>query len=204
MGRAQATAAPTAKALGLPVTIEKWTRELTDWPNLPGSSDALRLWDVGGSDVRCEDDLSVKNQWTYAPMSQVPEVQNRYAELCAASDNFIETLGYRREGGRYQAIKPNRDIIAVFCHGGFGGAWISHLLGIPLAAAWSSFYLAPSSVTTILFDERGADKVAPRAIGVGDLAHLFAEGLTTPNSKYEKQNKFSDKPRPSGIRANFF
>lgn len=94
--------------------------------------------------------------------------------------------------------------IAVFCHGGFGATWMAHLLDIPLAHAWSGFYLAPSSVTTILMDERSTTKAVPRAIGVSDLSHLYAADLTTQVSKYEKPNRFGSQARPSGIKANYF
>jgi hypothetical protein len=94
--------------------------------------------------------------------------------------------------------------VAVFCHGGFGLTWMAWLLGIPVAQAWSSFYLAPSSVTTILMDERSTERAVPRALAVSDVGHLYAEGLTISNSKYEKPNRFTSEPRPSGIKANFF
>lgn len=73
-----------------------------------------------------------------------------------------------------------------------------------MSQVWSSFYLAPSSVTTVLFDERSQDKAVPRAIAVGETGHLYAAGLKTEISKYEKPNIFSSEPRPSGIKANFF
>jgi hypothetical protein len=92
----------------------------------------------------------------------------------------------------------------VFCHGGFGLTWLAHLLGMPVSQVWSSFYLAPSSVTTVLFDERSEGKAVPRAVSVGETGHLYAAGLQTQVSKYEKPNIFSAEARPSGIKANFF
>lgn len=97
-----------------------------------------------------------------------------------------------------------RKTVAVFCHGGFGLTWLARLLQMPVSQVWSSFYLAPSSVTTVLFDERSLNKAVPRAISVGETGHLYAAGLKTAISKYEKPNVFSSEPRPSGIKANFF
>lgn len=205
LGRAQATAAPTSAATGIPVSIEPWTRELNFWPPLPGGNE-LASWDLGGATIEKRDALSVGNQWSEGFRSTfLPEVSEKYADLQAASDAFIGRHGYERIGaGRYRAQKANRDIIAVFCHGGFGAAWLAHLLHIPLASAFAALYLAPSSLSTVLFDERGVDAVSPRALSISDTGHLYAQGLATVNSKYEKENKFGKWIRPSGIKANFF
>lgn len=154
--------------------------------------------------MRDADDLSVGNQWSHAPLADAKDAKAPFDALCKASDAFIAGLGYVRDGAHYRAERANRHVVAVFCHGGFGMAWLAHLLQLPLANAWASFYLTPSSVTTILFEERGVDQVAPRALAIGDVGHLYAEGLLLPNSKYEKPNQFGDWQRPSGIRANFF
>lgn len=94
--------------------------------------------------------------------------------------------------------------IAVFCHGGFGLTWLAILLGLPVVQVWSSFYLAPSSITTILMDERSLEYAVPRALAVSDTSHLYKAGLTTKVSKYEKPNIFTNEPRPSGIKSNYF
>ncbi len=204
LGRAQATAAPTSAATGIPVTIEPWTRELNFWPPLPGGEE-LASWDLGGAAIEKRDTLSIANQWGERENTFLPGVKEKYADLQAASDAFVARHGYQRiSEGTYRAVKENRDIIAVFCHGGFGAAWLAHLLHIPLASAFAGFYLAPSSLSTVLFDERGVDAVSPRAVGIGDTGHLYAQGLTTVNSKYETPNKFGSWVRPSGIKANFF
>ena len=78
--------------------------------------------------------------------------------------------------------------MAVFCHGGFGLTWLAHLLEIPLSLVWSGFWMPPSSVTTILFDERSQEWATPRCIGFGDVSHLYEAGLPV---------------RPRGIIANF-
>jgi hypothetical protein len=65
----------------------------------------------------------------------------------------------------------------VFCHGGFGLTWLAHLLALLLPLVWSGFWLPPSSVTTMLFDERSPEWAVPRCIGLGDVSHLYAAGL---------------------------
>ena len=74
-------------------------------------------------------------------------------------------------------VAPNSERIAVFCHGGFGLAWLAHLLEIPLALMWSGFWLPPSSVTTIFLEQRTETWAVPRCVGLGDVSHLYAAGL---------------------------
>ena len=104
------------------------------------------------------------------------------------SDQFLAQLGYVRQGGCYQCIRPNRDRIAVFCHNGLGLTWLAHLLQLPLVAVWTSFWLAPTSATTVLFDQRSPEWAVPRCLAVGDTSHLHKAGLPI---------------RPRGIIANF-
>lgn len=205
-GRARATALPSEKALGLEASIETWTRELTYWPRLrngdrPGEG-GLAMWDISAAHVRAAKDLSSVSQWD--EFVEIKDVKSHYETLQVDSDAFIARHGYVREGHHYRIVKPNRDIIAVFCHGGFGLTWLSHLLNMPLAVAWTSFYMAPSSITTILFDERSPDFAYPRAIAVGDVGHIYSNNLQLPVSKYERPNVYGKWKRPSGIKANFW
>ena len=55
-----------------------------------------------------------------------------FEQLKAHSDEFIARHGYVREGSRYRVTAPNRERIAVFCHGGLGLTWLAHLLDLPL------------------------------------------------------------------------
>lgn len=206
-GRARATAAPTEKLLGKVAAVEDWTRELSYWPRLAGSArpgeGGLAMWDLAASEVRKVDGLTVHSQWGQLPA--IAEARGPYETLGAQSDAFLARHGYVRQGHQYRIVKANRDVVAVFCHGGFGLTWIAHLLNIPLSMVWTSFYLPPSSMTTILFDERTPDFASPRAIAVGDLGHLYKEDLLPlPISKYERPNKFGNWARPSGIKSNFW
>ena len=117
-----------------------------------------------------------------------PTVRERFDEVIRNSDDFLSRLGYARDGGRYRIVEPNKLRVAIFCHGGFGLTWLAHLLEIPLPLMWSGFWLPPSSVTTILFDERSTVWAVPRCIGVGDVGHVYKAGLSV---------------QPSGIKANY-
>jgi probable phosphoglycerate mutase len=137
----------------------------------------MALWNVPGEVIRQGTPLPHHDNWHETPGFSRPFFRERFALLGRHSDEFLARHGYQREGGRYRIVRPNREKIAVFCHGGFGLCWLAHLLEIPLPLAWSGFWLPPSSVTTILMDERSAQWAVPRCLGLGDVSHLYEAGL---------------------------
>lgn len=160
------------------------------------------MWDISADFIRALENVGRESQWDVVP--EIANARSSFEKLRVDSDAFLARHGYVREGHHYRIVRPNRDIVAVFCHGGFGLTWMAHLLNIPLSVVWTSFYLPPSSVTTILFDERNPDFACPRAIGVGDVGHLYSSGLQLSISKYERPNVYGSWKRPSGIKANFW
>ena len=188
MGRARATARYTAEALGLEPVVEAWTAELSDLRTEDPRWKGRMAWDIPGEAIRSHYDGGDQEAWFEDGPFRFPAVNAAARAIAAASDLFLKTYGYERDGGRYRILAPSRAQVAVFCHGGFGLTWLAHLLGLPLPLVWSSFWLAPSSVTTLVMDERSETWAAPRCLGLGDASHLYAAGLPV---------------RPRGIIANF-
>ncbi len=187
LGRAVDTMRYTADTLGKTHTIEPWTAELGDCTVEIDPWGKLCVWDVPGEHVREIAPYVTHDNWHEHQHFANPFVKTTFDRVRAESDAFLARHGYQRDGGRYRIMKGNRDKVAVFCHGGFGLFWLAHLLEIPLPLACSGFHLSPSSVTTILFDERTTKWAVPRCIGVGDVSHLYAAGLPV---------------QPAGIKAN--
>ncbi len=187
LGRARDTAAYTSKLMHKEPIVEEWTRELSE-VKAEIDGQIRCAWDLHGEQVRAQRPFPNSETWLSCPPFDGPEFKTMWDGLRSASDIFIERHGYRREDGRYRVVNPNREKIAVFCHGGFGLTWLAHLLEVPVPIMWAGFFLHPSSVTTILFDERSTDWAVPRAIGVGDISHLHEARLS---------------PQPSGVKANY-
>ena len=104
------------------------------------------------------------------------------AKMIAASDEFLARHGYVREGGLYRVEKPNNLRIACFCHGGFGSAWIGHLMGLPAAYGWLKFSMRTTSVTRLSFNEYNHSGYAQvQASYIGDTSHIFFNGLRNNN-----------------------
>jgi probable phosphoglycerate mutase len=189
LGRAVDTARYTAKATGLKPTVIDWTRELSDLKMAPVPPwGNLMAWDLAGEVIRLKREHLTPTAWRRIPLFDQKKFRAEIARVGRNSDAFLKRHGYRREGGRYRILKGNKRRIAVFCHGGFGLTWLSHLLEIPLPLMWSGFWMAPSSVTTVLFDERSSRWATPRCLGFCDLSHLHIAGV---------------KPSTHGIKANF-
>jgi probable phosphoglycerate mutase len=189
LGRARATAQYACDLLKLDPIVEPWLAELSGCSMERSPWGKIVAWDCPGEVIRATAAESRQfDEKFYAATFSPVSVRECFEEVIRNSDDFLARLGFARDGGRYRIVEPNKLRIAVVCHGGFGLTWLAHLLEIPLPLMWSGFWLPPTSVTTILFDERSQQWAVPRCIGVGDVGHLFKAGLPV---------------QPSGIKANF-
>ncbi|MCY3021956.1 MAG: histidine phosphatase family protein [Planctomycetota bacterium] len=188
VARARDTMRHTAELAELTPVIEDWTQEPWDWRGTQPPWGELLIWDLPCEIIRRNEPMPTAENWHQLPDLQDPLARGKFEAVQKNSDAFIARHGYERDGGRYRVVRPNRERIAVFCHGGFGLTWVAHLLAIPLTLMWSSFWLAPTSVTTVLFDERSSDWAVPRCLGLGDVSHLYESRLPV---------------RPRGILANY-
>ncbi len=191
MGRARKTASYTAETAGLPLQVLDWTMELSHLrhPDTPYGS--VAAWDIPGEvylPIQYGEYRSESHDGFYPDEAGIdPELE----KLGTESDRFLEGFGYRREKHVYNVAPDAQETaqIAVFCHNGFGLAWLSHLLSIPYRLVWPGFWLAPTSVSTILLEKRSPQTAVPRALCIGGTSHLASAGIT---------------PKPSGIKANYY
>jgi len=187
MGRAKDTARYTANQIGTEPVVEDWACEISDCYYHHGER-RFSVWDMPAEIVRGQAPFHTLEHWEKIDPSAAPVIQERFKIVGRCSDEFVARHGYQRDGGRYRIVKPNKDRIAFVCHNGIALFWLAHLLEIPPTLLWAGIWHAPSSVTTVLFEERSGEWAVPRAISVGDVSHLYAAGLPV---------------RPRGIIANF-
>lgn len=188
LGRAIDTMKYTADLLNIEPKMESWTEELSHNVELE-TWGGMHVCDVPGEVVRCLQPGITHETWHERRPYNDAELLNKITKIYKASDDFIARHGYERQGERFRCVSPNRDKIAVFCHAALGMTWLAYLLGIPLPIMWSGFWPAPSSVTTVLFEERSPQWAVPRCIGWGDVSHLITSGLPISSR---------------GIQANFY
>jgi histidine phosphatase superfamily protein (branch 1) len=188
LGRARDTMQYTIDRTGLPYQVEDWLQEIGGRSGESEELGKIAAWNVPGQVVRADRSLPTSANWSSRPPLDNPAFSQIYAGLRASSDAFLARHGYAREGGAYRMVACSSERIALFCHAGFGLTWLAPMLDLPLPLVWTGFFLAPSSVTIVLLEERSAEFAAPRCLCVGDTSHLHAAGLPVT---------------PSGIVANF-
>ena len=172
LGRALDTAKYTSDMLGLSVFNMDWLKEIE--MNTENSEGVLYpIQNISGKITRGSLPLPDHYSWSDCFPFKESNVLALFNDIKLNSDHFINRLGYKRQEGLYSIDRPNEERIAVFCHHGSGLAWIAHLLEIPLPLMWSSFYIAPCSVTVIYFSNESDGYTAPRCIQLGDVSHLY-------------------------------
>lgn len=174
LGRARATAAPTLKRLGKDAEILDWLREFPAHIINPVDGGDSIPWDLMPSYWTKNSDFYDKEGWIKTELMQTGNVEPLYNEVCRNLDSLLETHGYKREGNIYKAVKPNNDTIAFFCHFGIECVLLSHILGISPIVLWQGFVALPTSVTTLITEEREEGTAYFRCNGFGDLSHLYA------------------------------
>ncbi|MBR5535674.1 MAG: histidine phosphatase family protein [Clostridia bacterium] len=176
LGRAKDTASLTLKKLERePDGVFEWLKEFPPAIIRPDCGRSL-AWDWLPQDWTVIDDFYHKDKWGDVPVMKEGKVKEEYDRVAGELDKIIARHGYVREGNYYRAESPNMDTIAFFCHFGSGCVLLSHLLGISPMALWHGFCAAPSSVTTLVTEERREGIASFRMSSYGDVSHLYARG----------------------------
>lgn len=168
MGRAQHTMQYTSDQLGIACITEDWMQELVNW-RLP---DGQWPWKIHSQDVFDKRNFMDYKEWYNSPVYKGANIPEKFKSLERYSVDFFLRRGYKRVDGLYQCIEPNHDTIAVFCHAGFGAAWISHILGIPFSMIATAFSMSPTAVTYIEFSGEKDEVIHPKCLRFGDTSHL--------------------------------
>ena len=113
--------------------------------------------------------------WTAHEFSSV-NLKNAVDEVWAGLDQLTANHGYVREGNIYRVAEPNDDTVVLFCHFGLECVLLSHLLGISPMPLWHGLCAAPSSVTTLVTEERRKGIACFRMSSFGDISHLYIDG----------------------------
>lgn len=163
-GRAQDTARPTCEALGMEFQIEDWMTEKMEYMRSFDYTNE-ELYDSGYT-ITVEDGPVLTKDYS-------PDRTADLDEMIKNSDAFLLRQGYKREGYRYKAVKPNDDVVLCFCHGGFGGCWVWWLLGNYPIFAWQHFTMSTAAVTKFVFKEDESGYLIPRASYIGDRSHKY-------------------------------
>ena len=174
LGRAKDTAAASLKKLGMEAEILPWLREFAPRVKKPNREGVA--WDWLPQDWTAYPDFFDRSRWIDHPAFQEAGVPEETAWVWAGLDDLLARHGYRREGDLYRVTEANEDTIILFCHFGLECVLLSRLLNVSPMILWHGTCALPTSVTTLITEERREGYAYFRMNGVGDISHLYAAG----------------------------
>lgn len=178
LGRARDTARATLERLGREATVLSWLQEFRGTLLDPRTGDPSIIWDLLPQYwTRCPEFFD-RDGWLQNPLIRTGDSGEIYRETTEGLDALLAAYGYRRDGMLYRTEANRRDTIALFCHFGIACMMLSHLLGISPMALLHGFIMPPTSITTLVTEERVKGEVWFRCTGFGDVSHLCAAGET--------------------------
>lgn len=183
MKRAIQTAQPAAELLGKEIIPLDFASEQHAWDELTLiDENGRKTWaNMHPPTVRRFASAEVRAlgmRWYEHPAFADTTYKAGMERVARESDAWLASLGYERteREGIYRAVRENDERIALFAHAGFGGAFMSHVLGIPYPQYGQTFDLCHSSLTVIEFRENHGLCV-PRVLTMSNDAHLYHENL---------------------------
>ncbi len=176
LGRAKKTAEYTLKKMGRTAIECDWLREFPAKVVRPNKENDGCAWDWLPQDWTKVDEFYSYENWTTVDPMKSSNALQCYTYVTTEFDKLLEKHGYKRNGRIYDAIKSNNDTIVLFCHFGLESVLLSHLMCVSPMILWHSTCALPSSVTTIITEERRQGIASFRINGFGDVSHLYAKG----------------------------
>ena len=176
-GRARDTASCTLKKMNRTAETLPWLKEFDVQIYRP--DDPLRkniIWDWLPADWTAEPRFYQADHWFENERLAAAHAKEEYVHVTEQFDALMEKHGYKREGGFYRAVRPNKYTIALFCHFGVQMVILSHLWGISPVPLWHGITVAPTSVTTLVTEERREGKAFFCTLSIGNTNHLYVHG----------------------------
>ncbi len=173
-GRARDTASFTLQKLDRTAEVMPWLKEFDTRIFRPDSPDKKHImWDWLPQDWTADPRLSQKEHWFENEYFAPHPIAAEYKAVAEGFDALLERHGYRRDGRLYRTDHSSHDTIALFCHLGVIGVILSHIWGISPMILWHGMCPAPTSVTTLVTEERRKGIASLRMLAFGERTHLY-------------------------------
>lgn len=170
-GRAVETAEHTASRYGMNVTQLPFMREVTWGYNGIPNDPAGHPWNLVDNMILEGKALGNADWREVLPFSGNSICAN--VDLIASEfDQWMETLGYIREGDYYRAGENTAKTVALFSHGGSSNAVLAHVLNLPFPYVIQVFRADFTSITALNFPDTPGELVMPVLELVNDCAHI--------------------------------
>ncbi len=129
-------------------------------------------WDLRPKYLQDNLNLYDINNWHEVSGFDSQAVKEHFLSIKNGLNEIIEKHGYKNRGVYYEAVKPNHDNIVITCHFGLGCFLLSELLHLPPIALLNHTCAQPSSVTTVVTEERVKGQAVFRMLTFGGIEHL--------------------------------
>lgn len=172
LGRAKLTAKYTLDKTDREAEVLPWLTEFRG--KIITKKGISSCWDRLPSYWTEIDDYYSAENWLKTKTMSTLNVKKEYKLVCKGIDDFLAEHGYVREGRHYKVTDSNHKTIVFFCHFAVECAILSRIFGISPMPLWHNFVALPSSVTTIVTEEREKGIAQFRCLGFGDVSHLYA------------------------------
>lgn len=174
LGRAKDTASLTLKRMGKTAAECSWLREFAAMTQKPWQQEPFCAWDWYPDEWTQNPNYFDREAWSSTEIMERGHVAAEAKWVIREFDNFLAQHGYQREGNYYRAIAANEDTVVLFCHFGVECMLLSHLMNVSPMVLWHGLCAAPSSVTTVVTEERRKGIASFRVTAFGDISHLYA------------------------------
>lgn len=179
LGRARDTASLTLKKVGKEATVLPWLTEFTHPVKKPHPAVSPHIpWNWIPEDWSERKEFYDNEEWFKAPEMVEGNIKEAYDEVTTGLDKLLASYGYERNGHTYKPVRPNHDIVVLFCHFGVEGVLLSHLLNASPMIVWHGCIAETTGVTTLATEEREKGCAIWRMLSFSDLSHLSAKGIT--------------------------
>ena len=175
LGRARDTASLTLEKMGREATVCDWLKEFPvriRRPDVEGLS--YIAWDWLPQDWMQEPAYVQLDSWAETEIMREAHVREEYDRVTGEFDRLLAGHGYVRDGRLYRVKRANHDTLVFFCHFGLECVLLSRLFNVSPMIFWHHFCAVPSSVTTLVTEERRRGTAVFRMLGFGDITHLNA------------------------------
>ena len=190
--RAIETARPTCDLVKKEPTLLDFCNESHAWNDFTIKGEKGTCWlfqDIKTKELLSDPSVvSLYDKWYEHPAFAEYNYKRGIDRISEESDKFFRSLGYEhiRGTGSYRVVFENEKRVALFAHQGFGIAFMSLLLDIPLPIFSRHFDTTHSGMTVFEFrNENGL--CHPKILTLSNDSHLYRDGLPL---YYNRQIRF--------------
>jgi len=171
-GRAYETASHLAEALDLPIVKCDFMREIT-WGGLDGEELPLNghPWDTAERMV-AEGQPLMDPDWATGEIFRRNSVVKCVENIAHCTDEWLQSLGYTREGHYYRVTGTPPKTVAAFGHGGASTAILSHLFNLPFPLVCTTMGPDYTGITIVTLPDTPGALVTPRFQMLNDAKHI--------------------------------